>query len=305
MQYGKRPEERTVEELLDGGIIVIDKPSGPTSHQVAAWISALLNRKCAHGGTLDPGVTGVLPVGTGISVRVMDALHYLDKEYVCLMAFHSDISRADVERLFSEFTGEVFQVPPVRSAVKRERRIRRIFSLKLIEMDGRRCLFSARCQAGTYIRTLCRDLGEAACTGGQMEELRRVRSGPFDDQDAVTLQQLEDALFYYKEGDETELRRMLRPYESLLLSFPRIVLKDSAVDSICRGADLTVRGIASISGKIVRNEVVSLFTQKQEGVALARALMTSENMQNVATGIACDTLRVFMKPGTYPRFSNQ
>ena len=305
-RYGKAPSSRTVEELLDTGIIVIDKPSGPTSHQVSAWVSKMLGgRKVGHGGTLDPAVTGVLPVGIGLSVRALDALHFLPKEYVGVMRFHADVGKNEVTALFSEFTGRIYQFPPVRSAVRRERRIRQIHSLELLEMSGRMVLFRVKCEAGTYIRTLCRDIGEASGAGGQMIELRRTRSGPYKESMAVTLQGLEDAVHYMSEGQPAELLSAVRPFETLLQSFPMIVLKDSAVDSICHGANLTVKGVASVPSGIKRGSVVSLMSSKGEGIALANALMSSEMIDNTASGIACDTLRVFMKPGTYPRFVKQ
>ncbi len=305
-RYGKAPSSRTVEELLDTGIIVIDKPSGPTSHQVSAWVSKMLGgRKVGHGGTLDPAVTGVLPVGIGLSVRALDALHFLPKEYVGVMRFHADVGKNEVSALFSEFTGRIYQFPPVRSAVRRERRIRQIHSLELLEMSGRMVLFRVECEAGTYIRTLCRDIGEASGAGGQMIELRRTRSGPYKESMAVTLQGLEDAVHYMSEGQPAELLSIVRPFETLLQSFPMIILKDSAVDSICHGANLTVKGVASVPSGIKRGSVVSLMSSKGEGIALANALMSSEMIENAASGIACDTLRVFMKPGTYPRFVKQ
>ena len=305
-RYGKAPSSRTVEELLDTGIIVIDKPSGPTSHQVSAWVSKMLGgRKVGHGGTLDPAVTGVLPVGIGLSVRALDALHFLPKEYVGVMRFHADVGKNEVSALFSEFTGRIYQFPPVRSAVRRERRIRQIHSLELLEMSGRMVLFRVECEAGTYIRTLCRDIGEASGAGGQMIELRRTRSGPYKESMAVTLQGLEDAVHYMSEGQPAELLSIVRPFETLLQSFPMIILKDSAVDSICHGANLTVKGVASVPSGIKRGSVVSLMSSKGEGIALANALMSSEMIDNTASGIACDTLRVFMKPGTYPRFVKQ
>lgn len=302
MEYGKRPEERTIAELLSGAIVVVDKPAGPTSHQVTSWASSILGAAAGHAGTLDPGVTGVLPVGTGVSRRVLDLLHYLPKEYVGVIRFHGDIEDRIVKGLFEEFTGSIFQTPPVRSAVRRERRVREIYELTLLEQQDRLFLFRVRCQAGTYIRTLCRDIGEAACVNAQMEELRRTASGPFSETEAVTMQQLEDAMHYHRNGDSSLLRSMLIPYERVLRAFPVITVKPSAVDSICHGADLTVRGILDISGSIRKGDVVSLMTEKGEGIAAATALMSSENMRNSASGVACDTMRVFMRPGTYPRF---
>lgn len=305
-RYGKAPSERSVEELLETGIVVIDKPSGPTSHQVSAWVSKMLGgRKVGHAGTLDPAVTGVLPVGIGLSVRALDALHFLPKKYVGVMRFHAELSKGEVESAFSDFTGRIYQMPPVRSAVKRERRVRQIYSLEVVEASGAMVLFSVSCEAGTYIRTLCRDLGEATCVGGQMVELRRIGSGPFNEQMGVTLQQLEDALHYSRLGDHTMLRSMVHPMERLLGAFGSVTVKESAVDSICHGANLTVKGISHADGGIKHGGIVALMTLKGEGIALGRALMSSETMENAASGVACDTMRVFMKPGTYPRFTRQ
>lgn len=305
-RFGTDPASRTVEELLQTGIVIVDKPSGPTSHQVTAWVSRMLGGvKAGHAGTLDPAVTGVLPIGTGISVRALDALHYLPKEYVGVMRFHGDIDAGEVQSLFAEFTGKIYQMPPVRSAVKRERRVREIYSLRLLESEGRMFLFHAVCEAGTYIRTLCRDIGEASCRGGQLVELRRTRSGPFGEESCITLQQLEDALYYHRNGDSSRLLSCVRPFEELLRAFPSIVLKESAVDSICHGANLSVRGIEKVHGSIKRGSIVSLVTGRGEGVALATSLMSRELMENAASGVACDTMRVFMKPGTYPKFRKQ
>lgn len=294
---------RTIQEMLESSIIVIDKPAGPSSHQVTSWVADILGtERTGHSGTLDPAVSGVLPVGTGYAVRALDVMNYLPKGYVCVMRFHSDVTPSSVDEMFGRFTGRIYQLPPVRSAVRRERRIREIYSLHLLESRDRLFLFTVTCQAGTYIRTLCRDIGEAMCAGAQMEELRRTSAGPFTEQDAVTLQRLEDAVFYWKNGDERMLRSLLHPYERLLSSFPSIVLKDSAVDSICHGADLTVKGVSGINGTIRRGATIALFTRQGEGVAIARALMSGDSALNSGSGVVCDTLRVFMRPGTYPRF---
>ncbi|MBX8637776.1 MAG: RNA-guided pseudouridylation complex pseudouridine synthase subunit Cbf5 [Thermoplasmata archaeon] len=301
--YGIGLQERSMEEMLDTSIIIIDKPAGPTSHQVSAWVAKMLGvEKAGHAGTLDPSVTGVLPVALGRAARALDAMNYLRKSYIGIIRFHGDISRKQLDEILPRFTGRIFQVPPVRSAVKRERRIREIHALTVMEQMERLFLFNLECQSGTYVRTLCRDIGLAMCTGSQMEELRRTRSGPFGEDMAIPLQKLQDAVHYWKSGDASMLRSIMVPYEKLLQSFPAVELKDSAVDSICHGANLTVRGVNRVERGIKRGAIISLFSMKGEGVAMARALMSSENIENAASGVACDTLRVFMKPGTYPRF---
>jgi len=118
--YGKRPEERTVEELLKSSVVLIDKPSGPTSHQVSAWVKRILGAdNTGHSGTLDPHVTGVLPVAVGRATKALEVLLPYGKEYVGVMRFHSRVGRKEVEEVFREFTGKIYQTPPVRAAVKR------------------------------------------------------------------------------------------------------------------------------------------------------------------------------------------
>jgi len=136
-RYGKPPSERELRELLEAGFVILDKPMGPTSHQVTSWVRDMLSvDKGAHGGTLDPRVSGVLPVGLGTAVRAMDYLHDAVKRYVGVMRIHGDVDDKSLEAVARDFTGEIFQMPPVRSGVKRVRRIRRIHSFDILERDG-------------------------------------------------------------------------------------------------------------------------------------------------------------------------
>ncbi|MFQ5919585.1 MAG: RNA-guided pseudouridylation complex pseudouridine synthase subunit Cbf5 [Thermoplasmata archaeon] len=301
--YGKPPEARTVEELLDAGALVLDKPQGPTSHQVSAWVRNLLGiRKAAHGGTLDPRVTGVLPVALGRAVRVLDALHVGDKEYVGVLRLHQDVPRERVSEAFGEFVGEVYQTPPVRSAVKRVLRVRRIHELEVLDRQARDTLFRVRCEAGTYIRTLCVDLGEALGVGGHLQDLRRIRTATLSEEIAVSLNVLRDAFAFWKEdGDQTELRRILHPMEDLLRHLRSVVVKDTAVEALCHGAPLMVPGILEADSTIAAGELVALLTRKGEAVALGRARQSGSGWGAAKTGIAVDLERVLMDPGSYPR----
>lgn len=299
---GKRPEERTVGELLEDGVIVIDKPSGPTSHQVTSWVGDMVGaRKSAHGGTLDPRVTGVLPVGLGNAVRAMDALHYGTKAYVGVMRMHGNIDRRRLEEVSKEFTDEIYQTPPMRSAVKRELRTRRIVSLSLIEISGRDVLFKTDCEAGTYIRSLCVDIGDAIALGAHLQDLRRTRAGELTEDDAVSLHDLKDAFEEHKAGNSAALRKMLLPKEVLLAQMPKIEIKDSAVDAICHGANLAIPGIVSLDEHIRKGGTVAVMTLSGEGVALGRPLMDSEEVMKRSEGFAVDISRVFMPTGTYAR----
>lgn len=302
-EHGCAPEARPLREHLRLGAVPLDKPAGPTSHQVVSWIKLALDLpRAGHGGTLDPGVTGVLPVALQDATRCVKALLLAPKEYVALMRLHGDVPRSRVEKVCEEFTGPIYQTPPLQAAVKRELRVRTIYAHRLLEMEGRDALLRVSCEAGTYIRKLCVDMGIALGTGANMVELRRTRTASVGEADLVTLHDLRDAWEWYKEdGSEAELRRVVWPMERLLSHLPKVVLRDSAVDALCHGAHLAVPGIAALDEGIEPGHVVLLQSLKGEGVALAKALLSSEAMLQAENGIATETMRVLMDPGTYPK----
>jgi H/ACA ribonucleoprotein complex subunit 4 len=297
---GRKPEDRTVDELLRDGVVVIDKPSGPTSHQVTSWVAQMVGvGKAAHGGTLDPRVTGVLPVGLGNAVRAVDSLHYGTKAYVGVMKLHGNVDPRRLEEAFKEFTDELFQTPPMRSAVKRELRTRRVGSLEILEVSGRDVLFRVSCDAGTYIRSLCVDIGDALAAGAHMQDLRRTRAGVLTEDDAVSLHDLKDALVERGSGRAEKLAQMLMPKEVLLAQLPKVQIKDSAVDAVCHGANLALPGLVALDEGIRPGDTVAIMTLSGEGVGLGRALMSSEEMMRRAEGFAVDVHRVLMPTGTY------
>ena len=300
--YGKRPEERTAEELLEYGVINLDKPAGPSSHEVVAWIKRLTGlERVAHGGTLDPKVTGVLPILLNRAVKVLPYLLTEDKEYVGVMRLHGDVPEEEVRRVVGLFKGPVYQRPPLRSAVKRELRVRRIYDVKVLEISGRDVLFWMWCEAGTYVRKFCHDVGVILGVGAHMQELRRVRSGSLREDTAVTLQDVVDAFAFWREnGDESLLRRVVIPVERAVEHLPRVVVRDSAVDAIARGAALAVPGILRVDAGIKVGDAVAVFTKKDELVAIGKALMRSEQMVSAKKGIAVQPEAVLMKPGVYP-----
>ena len=155
-KFGKSPEKRTVEELIKFGVVNIDKPAGPTSHQVSAYVQKILGiKKSGHSGTLDPNVTGVLPVALGKSTKVIQTLLTAGKEYVCIMHIHKPVPEYELFRALDKFTGKINQLPPIKSSVKRQWRERTIYYIDVLEIQGQDVLFTVGCQAGTYIRKLC------------------------------------------------------------------------------------------------------------------------------------------------------
>ncbi len=299
--YGSPPDKRPVEELLRKGVINLDKPRGPTSHQVASWVKDILGVKTGHGGTLDPAVSGCLPIFLGTATRLADLMLLSNKEYVCLMRLHSHAPKKDILSLFQTFRGKIYQRPPVKSSVKRELRKRTIYDIKVLEIEERDVLFRVSCEAGTYIRKYCHDFGLLLGTGAHMQELRRVKSGPFTEDDSlITLQDLKDAYVFWREGEEKFIRRCILPMEYALKDLPKLWVRDSAIDALCHGSDLAAPGVVKLE-KFGEGKTVALLSLKNELVAIGTALKRTEDIAKAKKGFVVKTTKVFMEPGTYPK----
>jgi H/ACA ribonucleoprotein complex subunit 4 len=300
--YGKRPEEKGIEELIKSSVIIVDKHSGPTSHQVTTWVKEIFGvKKAGHAGTLDPAVTGVLPVALENATKAMPVLMGLEKEYVGVMHLHKQIDENLLRQTSLEFIGKIVQVPPVKSAVARRPREREIKFFDILEIEGKDVLFKVGCEAGTYVRKLVHDIGKKLGIGAHMTELRRIRAGNFTEDHAHSLLEIKDAYEFWKEGEEKPLRKILIPVEYAILHVKKVFIKDSAIDSICHGSPLFVSGISRIQEGIVKGETIAIYSLKEELVALGIAKMTSEEMYEKKKGLAVRVDRVFMQVGTYPR----
>jgi len=303
--YGTPPSERSIEHLLESSVVIINKQAGPSSHQVAAWLrdSFELN-STGHGGTLDPNVTGVLPVSIGQASKVIKVMQESPKEYVCLMKHYQSQRKANVLDMFTKFTGPIYQIPPFQAAVKRELRIRRIYEIEMLEHSSKKTLFRVLCEGGTYIRNLCEDIGSALGSGGIMEQLIRTKSGPFDIENSITMIEAHDMYKAWKDsGDQTKLSSILKPLEDMLVDIPSIEVKDSAVDALCHGADLGVPGVAMVSKNMKRGQLISIKTTRGEAIALARATVNADEIAEKprSKGKVAKLERVIMQRGTYPR----
>jgi len=248
-------------------------------------------------------VTGVLPITLEDSTKMVQALLYSGKEYVCVMKLHGDAEEEHVRKTLEEFEDVIYQRPPLRSSVKRQLRTRRIYYIDFIEMDGRNVLFKVGCEGGTYIRKLCYDIGEIIGCGAHMQELRRTRAGPFvEDNNKVTLH---DVAYWFAEWQEKKeekiLRKFIQPMETALALIPKIVIRDSAVDALCHGANLTAPGVLSIESGIMQGSIAAVFTLKGEAVALAKTLLSTEEILNLKHGTVAALQRVLMPRGTYPK----
>lgn len=305
-KYGCIPEERKTEDIIEYGIINLDKPKGPTSHQVSAYVQKILGiSKSGHSGTLDPGVTGILPVALGRATRIVQTLLPAGKEYICLMHIHKKTDETLLRKVLDDFLGKIRQVPPIKSSVKRVERTREIYYLEILEIHDQDILFRVGCQAGTYIRKLCDDIGKKLGCGAHMAELRRTKAGPFrEDESLSTLQDLTDAFYYYKkENNGKFIRKIILPIESAVSHLPKIWILDTTADSLCHGADLKIPGISKLNDKINLNDCAAVMTLKNELVAIGTAKMSSEEIMKNDKGVAVKIEKVFMQPGTYPRIS--
>lgn len=305
-EYGCEPEKRDIESLLQYGVINLDKPSGPTSHEVVSWIRKILEiSNAGHGGTLDPKVTGVLPCALGRATRVLSALLSAGKEYVGIMLLHTPIKIKKIEKVFKLFTGKIYQRPPIKSSVVRKLRVREIYYIKAIEVNDKYVLFRVGCEAGTYIRKLCFDIGEVLCSGAHMLELRRTRVGNFsEDDNLITLQNLKDAFtIYQEEGEEYYIRKLIYPMEKMVSHIPKIYVRDSAVDALCHGANLAAAGVCYIDARIKKGMQVAYMTLKRELIGFGIAEKSSMEIYQAKSGIMVKTNKILMERGIYPHWN--
>lgn len=302
--YGTYYNKRTLEQLLNYGLIILDKPPGPTSHEAVAWTKRILKLpKIGHSGTLDPQVSGVLPLGLGEATKALGVLLYGPKEYHALGRIHTLPSKEKLEEILEMFTGEIYQKPPQRSSVLRRTRTRTIYELEKLEQKERLLLLRVLCEAGTYIRKLFYDMGEILGPGATMIELRRTRVDQFYEKDGlVTLHELANAFAIWEEKkDDTKLLSMIKPIEYALSEIKSVVIRDSAVDALCHGAQLAIPGVLQISSNINKGDVVGVYTQKGEVVALAESKMSETEIRDATKGYGFETKRIIMAPNTYPK----
>ncbi|MEK6862274.1 MAG: RNA-guided pseudouridylation complex pseudouridine synthase subunit Cbf5 [Nanoarchaeota archaeon] len=301
-ESGYRPEERSVEELIQYGIINLNKPSGPTSHQVSDYVQRILNiKKSGHTGTLDPKVTGVLPIALAKATRIVQALIPAGKEYIALMHLHKNIDEDKLLKVIEKFHGKIKQVPPLKSAVKRIERTREVYYFNILEIQDQDILFKVGCEAGTYIRKLIHDLGKEIGTGAHMTQLVRTKAGPFTDHDWHSLQDLRDAYEFYKEGKESEIRNVILPYEKAVQHLPKIWVFDNVISNLCHGSSLGSQGISKLTTDIKKDDLIAILTLKDELICLAKADLDFSDIIKEEKLLAASPVKVFMD---FNRFKN-
>ncbi|MBN2202565.1 MAG: RNA-guided pseudouridylation complex pseudouridine synthase subunit Cbf5 [Candidatus Aenigmarchaeota archaeon] len=293
--YGTYPGARSIKDYVDNGIIILDKPSGPTCNQIDTWVKEILNiNKCSHAGTLDPRATGVLVIAIENATKLMPIMLSSKKEYVGIMYLHKDVDQEKIRKVFDDFVGKVKQLPPLKSAVARRERIREIYYLEIIEIEGRNILFKVGCQAGFYVRRLAVDIGERLGVKSHLKELRRTKSGNFEEKDMITLQGLMDGVA------QNKVKEVVKPMEIAMEKTRKVIVFDTTVDNVCNGSPLYTGGIARLEDNIKKGEWVAVFSNKGELIAIGKSCMKSKDMAK-KKGIAVKIDRVLMKKGTYPK----
>ncbi|MFC7074169.1 RNA-guided pseudouridylation complex pseudouridine synthase subunit Cbf5 [Halovenus rubra] len=282
------PEDRSPAELLSFGVVSLDKPPGPSSHEVADWTQDLIAEalaaaetdhtvdRVAHAGTLDPKVTGSLPLLLGRATRIAQVFDDSVKEYVAVLECHGPLP-SDVTATLSEFVGDLYQKPPRKSAVKRQLRVRTVHDIAVLDEGDRQLLLRVRCEAGTYIRKLCHDIGLALGTGAHMGDLRRAATGRFDDTDLVTMEDFADALaFWTEDGNDEPLREVVSPAERALAPLGRVTIAPSAAEEVTDGAPVYAPGVIDVSPPATGDtqpssgDLVACYTPNGAAICLGR-----------------------------------
>jgi len=288
--------------LADGYFVIIDKPPNHTSSEVTSFVKSMLGLKRAgHAGTLDPNVTGVLPIALGRATKLVDYISKSTKIYVGIAGFKGKIDEHTVRSVFSEFEGDIIQTPPKMSAVRKAPRRRHIYYLNILEIKYKRVskthmdggitpnsdyssdhitlvLFRTKVDAGTYIRTLCVDIGKR-WNGGRMLELRRTHVGDISEDKAHTLQELSEAVWFMKHKREhNHIQKLLIKPEDII-DLPTITIKKTALKFVCSGAPISRPGLINFDNvpSVRRNDFVKVFCCGKF-IGIGKALLDKERM---------------------------
>ena len=215
------------------------------------------------------------------------------------MHLHKKLDHKEIEKTILSFVGKINQLPPIKSSIKRRLRKREIYYITILEMKNQEILFKVGCEAGTYIRKLCHDIGQKLNVGAHMVQLVRTKVGPFSHKTWHSLHQLKDAYENYKEGNNNELKKIILPVEEAVKHLPKVWVLDSTINSLCHGASLAIPGISKIESHIEYNDTIAILSLKNELVCTGKTKMSSKEIKKSKKGIVLETKKVFMKRNTY------
>ncbi len=277
-------KDRSAKELINFGIVNLDKPKGPKSIHCVNKIRNLFEQpKVGHAGTLDPAVTGVLPIGLGKATKVLSVLSIAGKIYDARMHLHKEVSKDKIRKTMKKFIGKITQTPPRKAAVARKPRKREIYFIKIKKISGKDVEFVIGCQHGTYIRTLCVDVGKKLKVGAHMSRLRRLQAGPLKIKDSLTLKKVRE---YYK---KSFVKRIILPPEKAVSYLPLVYIDDTVLPRLKHGSPVFVPGILRFTSEIKKKDTVAVFDQQSRLVALGIADMSAKQIQKAKKGLAIKT----------------
>jgi len=287
---------------LEFGIINIDKASGPTSFDVSNFVRKTLGlRKTSHFGTLDPKVTGVLPVALNRACKLTGFFLGEDKEYIGIMRLHKDVSLEDIkDTIKRKFRGVISQTPPVKSRVKRQEREREIRKFEILEKKSQDVLFKVACQGGTYIRKLIHDLGTELGIGAHMLELRRTKAGIFSENNkkypSMNLYEFERIVKAFQkdpEKNESALREIIIPGGIISELHPAIQIKKEYVNKILHGSPIFYDYLKDMKENIKekrfcvfeRDRFIGIYKVTSEGRIFARPEFVFQPLESLGKKI--------------------
>lgn len=283
--------------LVNNSIILVNKPPGKSSHEITTWVKKIVGaRRAGHAGTLDPEVSGVLPVALGRATKLLRYIAGKEKTYVGIIKFRNVQTETQIRELFKKFTGELIQTPPKQSAVRKVPRKRTVYSLEFLEIsesNPRLVLFKTRVDAGTYIRTLCEYMGKLV-GGSRMEELRRIAVGRINEGDTITMHDLIDAVWLLNnKNDSSGLQKILKPPQHFI-DLPRVTIKNTALKSLLSGAQLTAPGIKQIDENVGKGACISIYSENGEFVGVGITQAASDEIKGMERGIAVKIERIHL-----------
>ncbi len=283
LKISSKPYKYSDSERFNLGIVVVDKPKGWLSRKASRKLKNLVEVvKSGHAGTLDPAVTGVLPIFLQKGTKLTGVMSIAPKRYHGWMKINKEVTKAQIEKARKHFTGKIKQLPPKISAVKRVLRVREIYSFKILKINGRDIEYDIQCEAGTYIRKLCHDFGEFLKTGGHMTKLERTEAGPFTLKDTITFDKIKAK---YQKKDYS----FVRPIEDAVGHLNKVWVDDKVLPMLKNGSPVFSPGVVAMNDKIKVNETVAIFTRKNQLAAIGLAEMNSADMKKSSRGMAVKT----------------
>lgn len=283
-------------DILSYGLINLNKPSGKICSEVLNEVRRILHvKKAGYAGTLDPKVTGVLPIGLGKATKVMEFFSLGGKKYKGTMYLHKSVDKKNLDKAVKKFTGKIKQKPPILSSVKRVEREREVYALKLTEVKGRNIKFQISCQHGFYVRKFCHDFGEYLGVGAHMTFLERIQAAHFKIEESITLEELKKNYSKWQDtGKDKYLEKIILPIEEAVSFLPKVWIDDDVIEHVSHGSPIFVPAVLKLTSNIKEGSNVAIFNTKNQLIGIGIAEMNSKDILNREKGLAIKTNKVLI-----------